>query len=107
MRPRNTSRDPNQGEGDKLSARHYNRDLREFIAGGKVDEAAEEARLYVERDPDDAARAEERAKHGPPRRGRRDASVKELIAKGRSVVDRVRPYIERVSQKLRSRFGRK
>lgn len=95
------------GEGDKLSARHYNRDLREFIAAGKVDEAAEEARLYVERDPDDAMRAERQAKHGPPRRGRRDVSVKELIAQGKTVVDRMRPYVERVSQRLRSRFGRK
>jgi len=39
--------------------------------------------------------------------GRRDVSVDELIAKGRTVADRVRPIIERASQKLRSRFGRK
>lgn len=94
-----------QGEGDKLSARHYNRDAREFIAEGKVEEAAEEAARYVERDPDDAARAEAAAKRGP-HPGRR-ATVDELIAKGRSVVDRVRPYISRASQKLRSRLGRK
>lgn len=104
MRPRNTSQDPNQGEGDKASARHYNRDLREFISEGKVDEAAEDARLYVERDPDDAERAEAKAKRGPRGKG---VSVDELIAKGKTVVDRVRPYIERASQKLRSRFGRK
>ena len=104
MRPRNTSQDPNQGEGDKASARQYNRDLREFIAEGKVDEAAEEARLYVERDPDDAERAEARAKRGPRGKG---VSVDELIAKGKTVVDRVRPYIERAQQKLRSRLGRK
>jgi hypothetical protein len=104
MRPRNTSQDPNQGEGDKASARHYNRDLRDFIAEGKVDEAAEEARLYVERDPDDAERAEAKAKRGPRGKG---VSVDELIAKGKTVVDRVRPYLERAQQKLRSRFGRK
>ena len=104
MRPRNDSREPNQGEGDKVSARHYNRDLREFIAEGKVDDAAEDARLYVERDPDDAERAEAKAKRGPRGKG---VSVDELIAKGKTVVDRVRPYIERASQKLRSRFGRK
>jgi hypothetical protein len=104
MRPRNTSQDPNQGEGDKASARHYNRDLREFIAEGKVDEAAEEARVYVERDPDDAERAEAKAKRGPRGKG---VSVDELIAKGKTVVDRVRPYIARASQKLRSRLGRK
>ena len=105
MSPRNNSQDPNQGEGNKLSARHYNRDLREFIAEGKVDEAAHEARLYVERDPDDAERAEEAAKRGP--RSRKRVSVDELVAKGRSVVDRVRPYVERAADKLRSRFGRK
>lgn len=105
MSPRNNSQEPNQGEGDKLSARHYNRDLREFIAEGKVDDAAHDARLYVENDPDDAFRAEEQAKRSP-RSGKR-VSVDEIIAKGRSVVDRVRPYVERATQKLRSRFGRK
>ena len=109
MRPRNTSqegsgKDPNQGEGDRIAARHYNRGLREFIADGKVEEAAEEARFYVERDPDDAERAEERAKRGPRGKG---ISVEEMIAKGRSVVDRVRPYVERAAAKIRSRFGRK
>jgi hypothetical protein len=104
MRPRNDSREPNQGEGDKVSARHYNRDLREFIAEGKVDEAAEDARLYVERDPADADRAEAKAKRGPRGKG---ISVDEIVAKGRSVVDRVRPFIERAQQKLRSRLGRK
>lgn len=103
MRPRNESQDPNQGEGDKLSARQYNRDLREFISEGKVDEAAEDARLYVEREPEDAARAEAKAKRGPGTR----LSVDDLVAKGRSVVERVRPYIERAQQKLRSTFGRK
>lgn len=104
MRPRNTSQDPNQGEGDKASARQYNNDLREFVSEGRVDEAAQDARRYVERDPADAERAEARAKRGPRGKG---VSVDELIAKGKSVVDRVRPYVERASQKLRSRFGRK
>ena len=105
MRPRNTSQDPNQGEGDKASARHYNRDLREFIAEGKVDDAAEEARLYVEREPADADRAEAKAKRG--HRRTKGVTVDELIAKGKTVVDRVRPYIERAQQKIRERFGRK
>jgi hypothetical protein len=104
MRPRNDSQEPNQGEGDKVSARKYNRDLREFIDEGKVDEAAEDARLYVERDPADAARAEAKAKRGP---GSSKVSVDELVAKGRSVVERVRPYLERAQQRLRERFGRK
>jgi len=108
MKPRNSSqggKDPNQGEGDKLSARHYNRSVREFVAGGKVDEAAHEARLYVERDPADAERAEQQAKRGP--KGGTRVSVDELVAKGRSIVDRVRPYLARASTKLRARFSRK
>jgi hypothetical protein len=97
-------KDPNQGEGDRLSGRRYDRHVREFIAEGKVPDAANEARLFVERDPEDAAKAEERAKRGP--RGRW-ASVDDLIAKGHSVVDRVRPVVTRAVGRLRTRFGRK
>ena len=95
----------NQGEGDKLSARHYNRKVREFVATGKVDDAAQDARLFVERNPEAAEEAEERAKRGPRRRGPR-VSVDELVAKGRTVVDRVRPMVDRVASKIRSRLGR-
>lgn len=98
-------KDPNQGEGDKLSARRYDRHVREFIAEGKVPEAANDARLYVERDPDDAAKAEEVAKHGP--KGTRFASVDQIVAKGHSVIERVRPMVERAVGNLRARFGRK
>lgn len=108
MKPDNSSqggKDPNQGEGDKVSARHYNRSVREFVADGKVDEAAEDARLFVERDPAAAERAEQQAKRGP--HGGTRVSVDELVAKGRSIVDRVRPFIERASNKFRSRLGRK
>ena len=59
------TKEPNQGEGDRVSARRYNRDLREFIAEGKVPEAAEDARRFVDTHPDAARRAERRAKHGP------------------------------------------
>jgi len=110
MSPRNTSngsssgKDPNQGEGDRIAARHYNDKLREYIREGDVDEAAHDARLYVERDPDDAERAEAKARRGPRGKG---VSVDEIIAKGRSIVERVRPYVERAQQKLRDRFGRK
>jgi hypothetical protein len=55
----------NQGEGDKISARRYNNDLREFISEGKVENAAREARRFVDTHPDDAARDERKAKHGP------------------------------------------
>lgn len=94
-------KDPNQGEGDRMSARRYDRHAREFVAEGKVPDAANEARLFVERDPDDAAKAEQAARRGP--QGTRWASVEELIAKGHSVLDRVKPMVDR----LRARFGRK
>ncbi|HEU0033021.1 MAG TPA: hypothetical protein VFQ53_20455 [Kofleriaceae bacterium] len=94
----------NQGEGDKVSARHYNRNVREFVAEGKVEDAAREAKAYVEREPDDAERAEERAKRGP--RGGSRVSVEELVAKSRTVVDRVKPIVGRVASRIRH-FGRR
>jgi len=59
------TKDPNQGEGDRIAARRYNRDLREFISEGRVEPAARQAELYVEAHPDEATRAERKAKHGP------------------------------------------
>lgn len=97
-------KDPNQGEGDKASARRYNEHAQEFVHEGKVSGAAQDARDYVERDPGDAAKAEAKAKRGPF--GTR-VSVDELVAKGHTVVDRVRPVVERVVGNLRNRFGRK
>ena len=98
-------KDPNQGEGDRASARRYDRHVREFVAEGKVPDAADEARLFVERDPDDAAKAEAAARRGP--HGTRFTSVDQLVAKGHSVLDRVIPMVERAVGNLRKRFGRK
>lgn len=103
MKPQNP--DANQGEGDKASARRYNRRVREFVAEGKVDEAAHEAEQYVEHEPDDAARAERKAKRGPQHGTR--VTADELIAKGLTVFDRVRPVVVRAIGKLRSRLSRK
>lgn len=33
----------NEGEGNKTAARQYNRDQREFVKSGRVDQAAEDA----------------------------------------------------------------
>ena len=99
-------KDPNQGEGDRVSARRYDQHAREFVAEGKVPDAATEAKLFVERDPDDAAKAERVASRGPGG-GRRWASVDEIVAKGHSVIERVRPMVERAVGNLRARFGRK
>ena len=87
-------KDPNQGEGDRASARRYNEHAEEFVREGKVPQAAQDARGYVERDPADAAKAEAKAQKGPL------SSVDALVAKGHSVIDRV-------VGKLRERFGRK
>ena len=99
-----TPHDPNQGEGDRGSARRYNQEVREFVAGGKVEPAGNEAETYVTQQPEDAARAERRAKRGP--RSTR-TSLDELVAQGRTVVDRVRPIVDRAVGRLRARFGRK
>jgi hypothetical protein len=90
----------NQGEGDKASARVYNKHVREFIADGKVDRAADDARQFLERDPESAARAEASAKRGPRST---KVSVDELVAKGRNLIDRIRLGIHN----LRARYARK
>ena len=97
-----TDKDPNQGEGDKVSARHYNSEVREFIAEGKVDEAAREAAHYVDAEPREAKAAESKARKGPSSK----VSVDEILAKGRTVIDRVRPLVESVVDRVRSRFNR-
>jgi hypothetical protein len=57
----------NQGEGDRESARRYNRDTQEFVESGKVEEAARRA---GEGDPKEMEQAEkagrERAKELDP-----------------------------------------
>jgi len=99
--------DQNQGEGDRRSARLYNRDVRRFVADHKVEDAAREAKEYVEREPKAAARDEAAAGCGPHGvRSRRDphgtrASVDELIAKSRTVVDRLRPLVKRATARVR------
>jgi len=59
---------------------------------------------YVQWRPQDAARAERKPRRGP--RSTR-VSIDELVEMGRTVVDRVRPYIERGVGRLRARFHRK
>lgn len=97
-------KDPNQGEGDRASARRYDKHVEEFVSEGKVSEAANEARDYVERNPDDAIKAERQAKRGP---GARHLSVDEIVSKGHSVIDRVRPMVDRAIGSLRARFSKR
>lgn len=94
----------NQGEGNRTAARHYNDAASEFAANDqKVDEAAHEAAAYVEAEPEDAKQAERKAKRGP--KGTR-VSVDELVEMGRSVMDRVKPYVDRVIARVKSKLDR-
>lgn len=101
MKPQD--KEPNQGEGDKVSARHYNRQAEAFVAEGRVESAARDAERFVEAEPQEAARAERKAKRGPHST---KVSVDELVAKGRTVIDRVRPYVERVVDRVKSRLSK-
>jgi hypothetical protein len=92
-------KEPNQGEGDRTSARRYDGHARTFVAEGKVDDAARSAKAHVEQEPGDAARAERAARRGPGKL----VTLDELVAKGQSVVDRVR----RLATRVRARIARK
>jgi hypothetical protein len=110
MKPEDpTQRDSNQGEGDRRSAHHYNEKLREFVDRGQVAPAAHDAKAYVERAPDDAARAERKAKRGPAaaRSAHLWPTLDQLVGKARTYVDRARPIVVRALGKLRARYARK
>lgn len=51
-----------QGEGDYESAREYNKDLKEFIDSGKVDEAARASKPGSRNEADEMERAERTGK---------------------------------------------
>ncbi|HEY3807054.1 MAG TPA: hypothetical protein VGL61_30835 [Kofleriaceae bacterium] len=82
-----TSKDTNQGEGDRASARRYDKHAQEFVASGNVEPAAEQAKAYVEREPAAAAAAEAKARKGP--HPSRLPSLEHLVAMGRSIVARL------------------
>jgi hypothetical protein len=98
------TQDENQGEGDRISAHRYRRHVHEFVAGGQVEPAARDAEAYVERAPDDAARAEARARRGP--RSTR-VSLDELVAKGHTVIDRMEALVRRITARFGGRSGRR
>jgi hypothetical protein len=75
----NRGRDPDQGEGDPASARHDNKQVEAFVA-------------------------ERKAGRGPHHT---KVSLDELVDMGRTVADRLRPYVERGVGRLRARFHRK
>lgn len=100
MNPDKPTKDGNQGEGDRTSARRYDRNVQEFVASGKVEPAARSAETFVERHPGDAAQAERTAQRGPrPTK----VSLEELVAKGHTLLDRFESFARRVAD----RFGRR
>jgi hypothetical protein len=104
MKPQQpTPRDPNQGEGDRTSARRYNKDARDFVAEGKVPKAASEARDFVDAHPVEAARAERTAKRGPSS----SVTVDLLIARGQTILDRVKHAAARVRARIEARRAAK
>ena len=90
---RDRTKDPNQGEGDRAAARRYDDHVEQFVAEGRVPDAASEAKTYVEREPDDAKNAERTARRGP--HSHRFPSVDELVAKGRTLFERLRARLAR------------
>jgi hypothetical protein len=97
-------KDPIQGEGDRVSARLYDQKVREFVADGNVEGAANEARAYVERHPRDAKASERKAKRGPTTPF---VSLEDIVAKGTTMIERVRPIVARAAANLRARFSKK
>jgi len=53
------SPDDVQGEGDYDAARRYDRDQREFVQSGRVDQAARDARPQSPQEADEMKRAED------------------------------------------------
>jgi hypothetical protein len=97
MKPDKPIEDGNQGEGDRLSARRYQRHVREFVAGGKVEPAARDAETYVERLPEDAGLAERKARRGPHATR---VSIDELMARGHTLIDRMQRLLHRVADRF-------
>ena len=101
MKP-NAPTDKNQGEGDKVSAREYNQAAREFVADGKVEDAARDAATFVEAEPEEAKRAEAAGRRGP--KGTK-VSVDDIVDMGRTVIERVRPYVARAVDRVKSKLN--
>jgi hypothetical protein len=89
---------PNQGEGDRKSARRYDRHLQEYIAEGKVDDAAQIARNFVELHPLEAERAEREA-----RNPKAFATAEQLVATGRTFIERIRQAAARLRARVTKR----
>jgi hypothetical protein len=74
--------------------------LREFVAGGSIKPAAPRIEAY-------AGGSREAAPRKARRGFRTEISLDEMVARNRSLVDRVRPIVDRVMGRLRARFDHK
>ena len=57
----------NEGEGNRTAARHYNKDTRDFVQSGKVEQSAAEARKAIEGDEGKALKRAEKQGMKPAR----------------------------------------
>ena len=87
----------------RLAAQHGYRGLCESIAGREAVLAGREARPYVDQEREGVVRAARTAARGWPT----EVSVDEMVAGNLSVIDRMRPIVDRAVGRLRARFCRK
>ena len=83
-------KDPNEGEGNRTDARRYDQDVRDFVATGKVAEAATDARAALDLDPTAAAEAEVVARRGPRLAGGTSIPRFTLVERMRHAYDNLR-----------------
>ena len=76
--------------------------LREFVVGGSMN-PAHRGQAYVGGSREAAQRAPRKTGRG----FRTQISLDEMVARNRSLVERVRPVVNRVMGRLRARFGHK
>ncbi len=102
MKPNN--HEPNQGEGDKASARKYNRNVKRFVRENRVEPAAQEAKTFVETAPDQATRDELAGLR--PRKSEAEVTVDKLLAHGRGMFDRVAVRMRSAVDRVRSWYDK-
>jgi hypothetical protein len=103
MKPDKPTEDGQRRKGDRLSTRRHGRKVREFVARGKVEPAVRSHEI-VEPRSEAAGRAKRKVRGGPrPTK----VTIDELVAKGRTVIDRLEAVVHRVADRIRSRRARR
>jgi hypothetical protein len=104
MKPDKPTEDGHRRKGDRLSTRRHGRKVREFVARREVAPAARVGADIVEPRREQAGRADRKVRRGP--RATR-VTVDELVAKGRTVIDRIEALVHRVADRIGSRRARR